>query len=87
MVLKEKTPMIKGFKMIKATPARETEDQLLGKRQVAVEDSPMITWGKIEGASYLGGSTYKVPATPIRDEIGNKLANRVASKRREEKAH
>ncbi len=50
----------------------------------------MITWGKIEGTMFLGienneKNKFSVPQTPIRDEIGQKLANKALSKKREEK--
>ena len=50
----------------------------------------MITWGKIEDTNFLGlekgGSdknTFKVQATPSRDELGFKMASKIQGKKRE----
>ena len=49
-----------------------------------VEASPMITWGKIEDTMFLGMSkSYKVPETPMRDELGFKMATKNQSKKRD----
>jgi len=69
--------------MIRATPRREIE-----------ESSPMITWGAIEGEPVFLGvasserskSGYKLPYTPVREEISHKLVNKAQVKKREEKA-
>ena len=52
----------------------------------------MITWGTIEGEPmFLGvtggeGKKYKVPDTPVREELSLKLAGKAQAKKREEKA-
>ena len=75
------TPMIQGYKMIKATPLRENEAYKLNQlgKTKNVEQSPMITWGKIEGTMFLGNASsekkYRLPDTPNRDEIGFRMAS------------
>jgi hypothetical protein len=44
--------MVNGFKMIKATPLHNQPATTF--RRPVEEPSPMITWGKIEDATFLG---------------------------------
>lgn len=71
----QETPIVNGFKMIKATPLHQPASTF--KR--VEPPSPMITWGKIDGTMFLGMQEnikkYKVPETPKRDELGIQMAN------------
>eukprot|EP00347_Sterkiella_histriomuscorum_P000188 403376844 len=97
----EQTPMIKGYKLIKASPLHPNakpnynQQNNSGNQRVAVDESPMITWGKIEGEPlFLGHNTkqaqqkqqYAIPESPLRDDLGIKMANKTQVKKREEKA-
>ena len=64
--------------MIKQTPIREKQ---------TVEESPLITWGKVEDVNVIRNNTnkYKIPDTPLREDIGIKMANKTSAKKREEK--
>ena len=60
----EPTPMINGYKMLKATP------------KITPDESPMITWGKIKGEPvYLGetSSSFRIQQTPVREEISMRM--------------
>ena len=74
----EETPMVKGYKMLKATLLREKP----------VEESPLITWGKIEDTMFLGetkGNKYKVQESSDREVLGMRMANQSMAKKREQK--
>ena len=48
----DQTPMVNGYKMVpQSTPMRQATTY---QKRPVVEQSPMITWGKIEGAMFLG---------------------------------
>jgi len=68
--------MVKGYKMLKATPKHE-----------APEESPMITWGKIKGEPVFLGeiSSFRIQKTPLREEISMRLTP-ASLRKRDEKA-
>ena len=59
--LREETPLVNGYKMVEATPMRQATTY----RKNVIEESPMITWGKIEDTIFLGleksSNSFKVP--------------------------
>ncbi len=76
--------MINGYKMLKKTP-------IVVDRSA---ESPAMSWGRIKGEPVFLGNTskpqnnaFKVQATPIRDEIGFKMASATQQKKRDEKAN
>ena len=78
--------------MVKDTPLHQpaTTYRRNNIQPPPVEASPLITWGKIEDTTFLGlekggtdKKTFKVQATPSRDELGFKMASKIQGKKRE----
>ncbi|CDW83585.1 protein dgcr14 [Stylonychia lemnae] len=90
----EQTPMINGFKLIQGTPIRSSDNTAVTSKKIQLEESPMITWGKIEGKPLFLGTTeknenkkqYSIPQISVREDLSIKMANKTSSKKREEKA-
>ncbi len=78
--------MVNGYKMVEATPMRQATTY----RKKIIEESPIITWGKIEDTMFLGleksSKGFKVPATSKRDELAFKLGSQVQATKKKREA-
>jgi hypothetical protein len=75
--------MVNGYKMVpQSTPMRQATSY---QKRAVVEQSPMITWGKIEGTMFLGmeKSPFRIAETSKREELAINLGNKVQAKKRE----
>ena len=75
--------MINGYKMVpQSTPMRQATTY---QKKSIIEQSPMITWGKIEGAMFLGmeKSPFRIAESSKREEIAFNLGSKVQAKKRE----
>jgi len=70
----ETTPMINGYKMLKETPMIRKSD----------EDSSINS--SFAFGSQSNSSKFKLPVTPLREELGHKIANEAQIRKREQKA-
>ena len=66
--------MINGYKMLKETP-------MIGKSD---EDSSINS--SFAFGSQSNSSKFKLPVTPLREELGHKIANEAQIRKREQKA-
>lgn len=78
------TPSVNGFSFVPSTPCLRPE---------SLADSPLMTWGAIEATPinlkgdatpllHSGGSHFVIPDIPEKEVIGQELANRILSKKR-----
>lgn len=78
------TPNVNGFSFVSSTPCLRPE---------SLPDSPLMTWGEIEATPinlkgdatpllHSGGSHFVIPEIPEKEVIGQELANRILSRKR-----
>ena len=71
----ESTPMINGYKILKETPLIKTSDEKLNLKARF-----------FNGGSEYSSSSFKLPNTPLREELGHKIANEATMRKRDQKA-
>ena len=67
--------MINGYKMLKDTPAMPTRD-----------NDVAANFYDNKSAGVSSTSNFRLPVTPLREEIGHKIANEAQKRKREKKA-
>jgi len=68
----ESTPMINGYKILKETPLIKTSDEKLNLKARF-----------FNGGSEYSSSSFKLPNTPLREELGHKIANEATMRKRD----